>query len=248
MITDPLILLPSAFVAGILMFLAPCTLPIIPGYLLFIGGVPLDASHDSKRRIFLNAAAFVLGFSFVFVLLGLFAGTLGSFVAPYKAFFGHLIGGMFILFGLVLLDPFAIPFISREWHPKLPKFLALGRWQSSLILGVFFALGWSPCVGPILGSVLLVASRADTALQGAFLLAVFSAGLGTPFLLTAYMIDRAQRSIERWGKYAAAVARVVGALLVLVGVLVLFNMMAAAVEWVYQFLGWLGYNKIYHYF
>lgn len=214
-------LIPAAFVAGILMFLAPCTLPIVPGYVAFIGG----------RRPVRNAAAFVVGFAVVFILLGTFAGALGALVGPYREFLGRGAGLLLILFGLTMLGALKLPFLSGEWHIKLPSFLTLGRSESSFLVGVLFALGWSPCIGPILGTVLVLASTSATAFAGALLLGVFSAGLAVPFLLTALLLERAGAAFQKWGRATQIIQLAGGALLLALGALMLMGSMGAVTTW-----------------
>ena len=198
---DPLVLAPAAFLAGILMFLAPCTLPIVPGYLAFIAAVPPEAlaREWERRKVIINALAFVLGFSCVFILLGLFAGSVGHILAPWRDTLSRAAGALIILFGLTLLGAVRLPFLQREWHPRLPKFLSVGHPQSSFLIGMLFAIGWSPCIGPILGTVLLFASTSATAVQGGILLTVFSLGFSLPFLITAFFVDRVQGLFARGG-------------------------------------------------
>jgi cytochrome c-type biogenesis protein len=210
----------AAFVAGILMFLAPCTLPIVPGYLAFIG----------KGRVLPNAIAFVVGFSIIFILLGAFAGTLGLLVGPYREILGRGAGVLIILFGLTMLG-LRIPLLSAERHAALPPLLAVGRPQSSFLIGALFALGWSPCIGPILGTILLFASTASTATFGASLLAVFSLGLAIPFLLTALFIDRAGRVFTRFAGGAERLQKVGGVVLVLVGLVMALGNAGLMTEW-----------------
>ncbi len=243
---EPLLLLPSAFLAGVLMFLAPCTLPIVPGYLLFIAGVPEGGALKKRKSVLLNAVAFVSGFSLVFIVLGLFAGSVGVLLGPYRGLLAHLSGVVLVVFGFMLLGVFSTVF-AREWHLKLPSFLTIGVWQSSLLIGVLFAFGWSPCVGPILGTILLVASQSATALQGGLLLAVFSLGLGVPFILTALMMEKITSYINRWGRYTVSISRMLGILLILVGLLLLLGYMAEAVAWGCRFFDWFGYDRLYNY-
>ncbi len=224
MIDLPLIV--GAFVAGVLMFLAPCTLPIVPGYLAFIGG----------KRVMRNAFAFVLGFSLVFILLGGFAGSLGGLVAPYREVLGRIAGAVILLFGLTMLGAVAPRFLRGEWHAKLPAFLTIGRPESSFLIGTLFALGWSPCIGPVLGTVLLFASTSATASQGALLLAVFSLGMAVPFLLTALFIERAGSTFARWGRTTTILQYVGGVLLVLIGIAMLLGNMGFITQWALQYI------------
>ncbi len=255
---DTALLIPSAFIAGVLMFLAPCTLPIIPGYLVFIAAVPVTPLSNSphsarennvkrRRRILKNALFFVLGFSIIFILLGTFAATLGSLLGSYRDFLSRASGGMIILFGLMMLNFIRLPFVGGEWHAKIPSFLTVGRSESSFLIGALFALGWSPCIGPILGTILLFASNATTIAQGALLLGVFSLGLGVPFILTALLIDTAATQFGKWNKVITILSIMGGLLLVLFGVLILFGLMGAAVAWVAQIFEIVGYDRLYNY-
>ncbi len=262
---DILSLAPGAFLAGILMFLAPCTLPIIPGYLVFIAAMPATAlprgsdtstqenifasmsNKKRRRRILLNAIAFVLGFSVIFIILGTFAAAIGSHLGIGREFIARGAGFIIILFGLMMLNLIRLPYVGGEWHAKIPKFLSVGRWESSLLIGALFALGWSPCIGPILGTVLLFASTSATALQGALLLAVFSLGLGLPFILTALLIDTAAVQFSKWGRAITLLSSLGGILLVGLGFLILFGMMGVVVAWSYQIFEYLGYNRLFNY-
>ena len=232
MLSLPLIV--GSFVAGIFMFLAPCTLPLVPGYLAFIGGT----------RVMRNSVAFVFGFGVVFVLLGLFAGSLGVIVGPYRLWGERLGGVLIIFFGLTMLGVGA-GFLQREWHVRVPKLIQPGNPASSFLIGALFALGWSPCIGPILGTVLLLASGSSTAASGALLLGVFALGLGLPFLLTALLLERASAAFMRLAKAAVYAQYVGGVLLVLVGVGLLFGSFAQFTDWALLYIP--GYTSLLNY-
>ena len=228
---DPLFFAPAAFLAGVLMFLAPCTLPLVPGYLAFIAGVPFGeiqrgerdkaSSKKAARRILLNALMFVLGFSIIFISLGMFAGLLGGVLGPWRGVLSRGAGLVVILFGLTMMGLVRLEFLLKERRISLPTFLTVGRPESSLFIGALFALGWSPCVGPILGTVLLYASARATAFQGALLLGVFSLGLGIPFVLSALLVSRAGSAFLRFAPALAMLSRLGGAALVVFGFLLL---------------------------
>lgn len=237
----------GAFVAGILMFLAPCTLPIVPGYLAFIAGVPAGQAGASRRRIFINALAFVIGFSVVFIVLGSFAAAIGALLGPWRSIIARGAGLLIILFGLTMLGIFNIPFLSGERRIRLPKWLSLGHPHSSFLIGALFALGWSPCIGPILGTILFLASASATALEGALLLAIFSLGLAIPFLLCAWLIGRAEGLVQRAGPFAKALSLVGGVVLVALGVLMLTNTMGIFVAWGLSLFGGAGYERLLNY-
>ncbi len=237
----------GAFVAGVLMFLAPCTLPIVPGYLAFIAGVPAGQEARSRRRILINALAFTVGFSVVFILLGSFAASLGGLVGPWRETLGRAAGAIIILFGLTMLGVLNIPFLSGERRIRLPRWLSLGHPHSSFLIGTLFALGWSPCIGPILGTILFLASAKASALQGATLLAVFSLGLAIPFLLCAWVIGRAQGLIERAGTLTRVLSFGGGVVLLALGVLMLTNTMGVLVTWGFSIFDGIGYDSLLKY-
>lgn len=191
-----------AFIAGILTFLAPCTLPLVPGYLGFISAASLedlknpDKVSKTRLKIFLNGLFFIIGFSLIFILLGTLFGFIGSTLVTYKLWLSS-IGGIFvILFGLFMTNLVRVRFWARETHFKTPPIFERGKPVNSLLLGSAFGLGWTPCVGPVLGSILFLASTSTTALQGAFMLLIFSAGLAVPFLLIAAGIGQASNYIS----------------------------------------------------
>ncbi len=237
----------GAFVAGVLMFLAPCTLPIVPGYLAFIAGVPAGQAGSSRRRIFINALAFVVGFSVVFILLGSFAASLGGLLGPWREALGRAAGAIIILFGLTMLGVFNIPLLSSESRIRLPRWLSLGHPHSSFLIGTLFALGWSPCIGPILGTILFLASASATALQGATLLAVFSLGLAIPFLLCAWAIGSAQGVIQRAQTLTRILSIIGGLVLLVLGALMLTNTMGLLVAWGFSIFDGIGYDTLLNY-
>ena len=244
----------GAFFAGMMMFLAPCTLPVVPGYLAFIAGIPLSAltnpaAKRSARRVVLkNALAFVLGFSAVFILLGASAGLLGVFIGPWRYVLAKFGGIVLIFFGLTMLGFVRLPALSGERRPKLPSFLELGHLHSSFLIGVLFALGWSPCIGPILGTVLLIASSSATAYWGALLLAVFSAGLALPFLLAAFIVTESTVFLSRIAGFTKWLSIIGGIGLIVGGVLMLTGTTQFVAEWVYGLFGISGNGALLNYF
>jgi cytochrome c-type biogenesis protein len=234
-----LALIPAAFLAGLLMFLAPCTLPLVPGYLAFIAG-------GQRNRVVRNAVAFVFGFSLIFILLGISAGFLGSIVSPWHAYIARFAGIIFIFFGLVMLQVH-IPFLSQTRTFRLPAIFSPGSILSSFLMGVLFALGWSPCIGPILGTILLVSSISASALSGTILLFVFSLGLSLPFILSAVFIDRIGMFFTRWAPFTSFLSVCGGIVLLLIGTLMLIGDMSLLVEWGNSLLGFLGYDRLLYY-
>ncbi len=240
----------SAFVAGVITFLAPCTLPLVPAYLGFISGVSADDLKDKKKargarkKIILNSFAFVIGFSIVFIIFGTLAGFLGQGLVAYQSILTRVGGVFIIVFGLVMLGIFKIPALQIERKIKLPAFVKVGTTSSSMIIGVIFALGWTPCVGPILGSILLLASTSSTALQGAFLLAVFSAGLAVPFIAIAFLFSSATKYIGAVTKYFVWVSAIGGIFLILLGILLLTDNFNLLVQYGFQIFRVFEYDAI----
>ncbi|MBI3955701.1 sulfite exporter TauE/SafE family protein [Candidatus Gottesmanbacteria bacterium] len=232
-----------AFIAGILTFLAPCTLPLVPGYLGFISG-----ASGTRWKIFLNGFFFMVGFSAVFISMGTLVGFVGAaFLVPYRLWLGR-IGGIFvILFGLFMLNVFKIPFLMREKRLTVPALFKRGNPINSFILGTAFAFGWTPCVGPILGSVLLLASTSSTAISGALLLAVFSAGLAVPFLLIALGIGSASRYIKTISKYLPVVSVIGGIFLIFLGALMVSGNMGLLISSGYQIFRFIQYDRLLNY-
>lgn len=266
MIPDSLLIIP-AFIAGVLTFLAPCTLPLVPGYLGFISGASIeDLKNPAKaggvrRKVFLNGLAFVVGWSLVFIVFGTLAGFLGAALVPYRLWIGRIGGAFVILFGLFMLNVLKLPFLARErrfvlpsvvgataarWR-KIPSLFERGKPVNSLILGTAFGIGWTPCVGPILGSVLLLASTSTTALQGGFLLVIFSAGLAVPFLAIALGVGSAMKLIARIAPFLHIVSIIGGLFLILLGVLLITNNMGLLISYGYRLFQFINYDRLLDY-
>lgn len=210
----------ASFTAGILTFISPCVLPLMPAYISFITGASLEelqASGPSVRNVLLNALFFVLGFTAIFTALGASASWLGGQVAEYQHIIRYVGGALVIVFGVHLTGLIRIPLFYREKRVQLsaPKAGFIGPF----LIGLAFAAGWTPCVGPILSSILIVASTQDTVLRGTLLLAAYSLGLGIPFILTALFINAALRLFGGIRKYYGAIEIASGVVLVLVGIL-----------------------------
>jgi len=239
----------SAFIAGLVSFLAPCTLPLLPAYLAFISGVTdeelLEATthNQARRRIMKSSVIFVLGFSLVFILFGILAGHFGSTVGPFKQVLTKIGGVIVLLFGLFMLGALNIPALSRVRQIRLPSFLIVGRPASSFVLGGIFALGWTPCIGPILATILFLASTTETAFAGGLLLAVFALGLGLPFIIVAFLITRATKCIQKALPYLGYVSRIGGLFLVFLGLLLIWGEFSLLMSWGYGALEWLNYEQ-----
>lgn len=242
-----------AFIAGILTFLAPCTLPLLPAYLGFISGVSLQDLGDplkarlARRKIFVNGFLFVIGFSFVFILLGSLFGLGGLVFVQYRIWLSR-IGGIFILFfGLFMTGVLRPSFLNVEKHVSVLRAFKPGNPISSLIFGATFAFGWTPCVGPILGSILTLAATSATVGQGAFLLAIFSLGLAVPFLIIAASVSSASAYLAALGRYLNAVAVIGGVFLIFLGIVLLTNTLGVWVGYFYQWFDFINYDRLLDY-
>jgi len=219
----------AAFAAGVVSFLSPCVLPLVPPYLSFLAGASLEEltenSVDSvvRRRVIVSAILFVLGFSTVFIMLGATASFLGELLREYIDVLAKIAGVTIIIMGLHFLGLFKLGFLNRDTryqHGKRPRGM-LG----SYAIGVAFAFGWTPCIGPVLGAILSVAAAEDSVSQGAILLGIYSAGLGVPFLASAYGINGFLRFIKRFRRHLGTVEKVMGGFLVLTGIMFLTGTM-----------------------
>ena len=209
-----------AFLAGLLSFLSPCVLPLVPSYLSFITGVSGVAELESRRHLaLLHAVLFVLGFSLIFIALGATATELGLLLKSYQRWVERVGGLLIIVFGLYTLGLLRIGVLSREARVQLSD-KPLG-FLGSVLVGVAFGAGWTPCIGPILGSILLYTStRADLS-QGLALLIAYSLGLAIPFLVAAWALEAFLGWFQRFRRYIGWVEKVAGVLLIGVGLLML---------------------------
>jgi cytochrome c-type biogenesis protein len=242
-----------AFIAGILTFLAPCTLPLVPGYLGFISGVSTNdlqdprRSRSARRKIFLNGVLYVIGFSLVFIMLGSLFGLGGATLVKYRIWLSR-IGGVFIIFfGLFMMGILKLPFLNVEKHIGSAKALKPGNPVSSLIFGATFAFGWTPCVGPILGAILTLAAASATVGQGAFLLSVFSLGLSVPFLVIAASIGSASSYLARASRYLNGISFIGGVFLIFLGILLVTNNLTAWISYFYQMFEFINYDRLLDY-
>jgi cytochrome c-type biogenesis protein len=243
----------SAFIAGLLTFLAPCTLPLVPAYLSFISGVDPkelrnpDTASAAQRKILVNGIYFILGFSLVFIIFGTLAGFIGQQLVPYRLWLTRVSGALIILFGFFMLGVFRLPVFQTEKRIPIPPWLTLGKPSSSLIVGSAFAFGWTPCVGPILGSILLLASSSMTVFTGALLLAVFSLGLAVPFISLAAGYSRASAYISAYTNYLRAVSIVGGVFLIILGSLLITGNFSLTIQYGYQIFDFIEYDRLLDY-
>lgn len=211
----------AALFAGFISFLSPCVLPLVPPYLVYLTGASVgrvvndEEKKASRRAVMLSALVFVLGFSTVFVALGASASLIGGFIRAWSAQLSIVAGIVIIIMGLHFLGLTRIGFLMREGRLTAPKPVGLG---GAYVMGLAFAFGWTPCIGPILAAILSVAASEATVAKGAGLLAVYSAGLGIPFLIAAFMVDQFSSVLARMNKHLVTVERVMGVLLVLTGI------------------------------
>ncbi|HHS94654.1 MAG TPA: cytochrome c biogenesis protein CcdA [Rhodobacterales bacterium] len=224
-----------ALVAGLLSFLSPCVLPIVPPYLAYMSGVSvvdLQTGAKASRKALLTALFFVLGLSTVFLFLGFAASTFGAFFLANQQVFNWIAGAVVIVFGLHFLGVFTIPFLNRE--ARIDAGDQGGSAFGAYLLGLAFAFGWTPCIGPQLGMILSLAATEDSIARGTFLLAVYAAGLGIPFLLVAAFFPRMQGLMGWMKRHMKAIERSMGALLVLIGVLMVTGGFSSLSFWLLE--------------
>lgn len=229
--------LPAAFLAGLASFLSPCVLPLVPPYLCFIGGTTLEDLTNSRPlervawRTFLGALLFVAGFSTVFVALGAGASAVGEVLRAHLDILSMVAGLAIIVMGLNFLGVFRIHLLSRTARKEVAP--PTGIW-GAFVMGLAFAFGWTPCLGPVLGAILAVAGSSATVAKGAVLLAVYSAGLGVPFLLAALAVRPFLRGLRHARRFLPVIEKVMGALLVLTGIAFMSGWIASASYWLLE--------------
>jgi cytochrome c-type biogenesis protein len=228
----------AALIAGVVSFLSPCVLPLIPGYLSFITGMSTTELAEKDRplgTVLIPALLFVLGFTIVFVAFGASASVLGTFLSAYRSVVEKVAGLLVIAFGVLMLGIIKVPWLYGEARFDLEKSRSFGR-GASLVMGMAFAAGWSPCVGPVLGSILALAGSSGSVGRGALLLLVYSAGLGVPFIAVALVFGRI-RGLLRWlTRHSLVINRISGSIMIAVGVLIFFGRLEALATWMQRLL------------
>jgi cytochrome c-type biogenesis protein len=238
--------LAAAFIGGVLSFISPCVLPLVPGYLSFISGVSLDEWRDTggqgrgnRLRVFTASIAFVLGFSVVFIALGASASAIGQWVGENLRLLGKVGGVVIILFGLHTMGLLKIPWlyqekrVQTETRPAGPV--------GAFLVGLAFAFGWTPCIGPILAAILAIAGTQDTVGQGVVLLGVYSLGLGIPFLATSLAVNQFFNAFKKIRRHYKAIEMTAGALMIVVGVLIFTDRLTLIGQQLQPFLpAWLA--------
>lgn len=213
--------LPIAFGAGFLSFFSPCILPLIPAYIMYITGTSLE-TEVKKKRIFalIRTIGFILGFTAIFMMMGLSATFLGRLFVRNKVLFTRISGLLIIFFGLNMVGILDISFFKNSKNIKAPK---ITNWFSSFLMGMAFGAGWTPCFGPILGSILVFAGTSDVISGGTFLLCAYSLGMAIPFILTALFIDTFTNFMNKAQNTVFYITKIGGVVLVIFGLLLLLN-------------------------
>ncbi|MEW6104281.1 MAG: cytochrome c biogenesis protein CcdA [bacterium] len=216
-----------AFLAGVLSFFSPCVLPLIPAYICFITGLSMDKLMDSSiksntKKILGNILLFILGFSIIFIALGASATSVGSVIIKNQKILRAIGGIVIIIFGLHIVGLFKIKFLEYEKRIHLKDKPVLGGF-GSLIVGMTFAVGWTPCIGPIFGSILTLAATKKTLSQGILLLSSYSFGLALPFLITGLAVDRVLKMFSKVKRFISVISVFSGVVLIIIGILILFG-------------------------
>jgi cytochrome c-type biogenesis protein len=239
----PDVTLLAALLAGLVSFLSPCVLPLVPPYLVYLAGTSLERFADAeaeprvRRETVAAALLFVCGFSTIFVALGASASVFGAVLRAYSQVLATVAGIFIIVMGLHFLGVFRIDLLQRQKRMEVPR--PVGLW-GAYVMGLAFAFGWTPCIGPILAAILAVAASEQTVARGAGLLATYSLGLGIPFLLAAFAIEPFAAFLARFRRHLMHVERVMGGLLVLTGVAFLTGFVTTASFWLLEAFPVLG--------
>lgn len=235
----------AAFAAGLVSFLSPCVLPLVPAYVSYIAGRPLGnaAQHTARGaqrlRALVLAACFVVGFSVIFISLGASATALGGVLLRYRYEAGIAGGAVVTLFGVLMLIGIGrVPFLRRDFHFHVHA--ATGRPASAFVLGLAFAFGWTPCIGPILGAILTVAAVGQSAGAGIQLLAAYSAGLGVPFLLTAAFLHELSGRLRNLRRFGPPLQALAGIVMIVVGIAMMSGLLTTFSYWLLEQFPVLG--------
>ncbi|MEK7379760.1 MAG: cytochrome c biogenesis protein CcdA [Gemmatimonadota bacterium] len=218
-----------AFLGGLLSFLSPCVLPLVPSYLGFVTGFTIDEMTDRRKMAMVHATLFVLGFSLVFILLGASATALGRVLNHYQVWVTRIGGVLILFFGLYLLGVIKLGFLGQEQRAHLDR-KPVGYLGSALV-GIAFGAGWTPCIGPILGGILTLAASQGDFQQGMVLLGWYSLGLAVPFLAAAWAVESFLTVFQRYRKHMIWVQRISGGLLLLVGLLMISGQFTRLATW-----------------
>jgi cytochrome c-type biogenesis protein len=234
----------GAALAGLLSFVSPCILPIVPPYLCFLAGLSLEeltedaAAEGGRRRAVLSALAFALGFATVFVALGASASLVGQALSRHFDTLRYVAGGVILMLGLHFLGVLRIPLLFRQARVEVERRPA--SLAGAYLVGLAFAFGWTPCVGPVLAAILFTAGAQDTAGEGALLLAAYALGIGAPFVAAAFFVKPFMRLMRRFRRYMGVVEKTMGGFLVVTGILFITNAMPFIANWMLEFVPALG--------
>lgn len=211
-----------AFGAGFLSFFTPCILPLIPVYIMYITGTSMENELD-KRKLFAlkRTIGFVIGFTIIFMIMGTSATFLGKIFIRNKEVFSKISGVLIVIFGLKMTGIINLKFLNMEKRIKTPK--KITNWFSSIIMGMAFAAGWTPCFGPVLASILIYAGGTATVSKGVYLLLVYSIGMAIPFILTALFINVFSKFVNKAERFIKYIPKISGFIMIIFGILVFFN-------------------------
>lgn len=243
MIRDPSVI--AVFFAGMVSFFSPCVLPLVPAYLSMVAGVSVsdieEGTREARLKVLRGTGLFVAGFTTVFMLLGVGASAIGSFLVSHKSFFNLVSGIVIIAFGIMLMGLVRPRFLEQERRFRAGT--ALGTWGAP-VMGAAFAFGWTPCIGPILGAVLTFAATQGTVAKGALLLLVYSLGLGIPFVATGLLLSE-MSGVFGWVKrHFRAINITAGAILVVFGILMLTNNVTRISNWMLERMNDIGIDTV----
>jgi cytochrome c-type biogenesis protein len=229
--------IPAALIAGLVSFLSPCVLPLVPPYLIYLTGATIEHVENdesiaaSRRAVMISAALFVLGFATVFVMLGASASLIGGWIRAWSAELAVIAGIVIIVMGLHFLGLTRISLLMRDGRLPIPR--PVGLW-GAYVMGLAFAFGWTPCIGPILAAILSIAAAEATVAKGAGLLAVYSAGLGIPFLIAAFMVEQFSTVFSRMKGHLLTIERAMGVLMIVTGVGFLTGAVSSVSIWLLE--------------
>lgn len=218
-----------AFFGGIISFFSPCVLPLVPSYLIFLSGATIStygelAQAKHKRAVLIHSCSFILGFSLVFIALGVSSSFVGGLLVEYQKWILRVGGLLLVIMGLNSLNILKIPFLNQEKMIHLSE-RPIGL-LGSFVVGVTFSLGWTPCIGPILSTILIIASTTNALSKGVWLLALYSLGLAVPFFLAALLVDRLMHFLQKHGYVVKYSSLVIGVMLIVIGVLLMTGFFA----------------------
>ena len=236
-----------AFSAGLVSFFAPCVVPLLPAYIAFVTGVSLKdleayGYRPFIKKILLSSLFYILGFSLVFVLLGTTAASVGIFLRRYDFWIEKIGGVLMIVFGLEFAGILKLPALAKEKHFSLPAWTKNLGYLRGFALGMIFAMAWTPCIGPILGSILALAATAKTVALGAFLLFIYSLGIALPFLIIALSLASAPRFIGSFSRFFGPISKVAGIILAILGLALLTDTYKFLNAWIFDIAFKFGYK------